>query len=286
VAALNAAGFGVTLLAPASSGPALVGPGPAEARALVAWDRPDLASLFAEEALPPSVHELLGGFDLVLACTRNQRLVDHLSSLNATVVARDPQPPPGAAHAGSWLAASLSAAGIPEAPSPVPLLAATPEEGRGAGEWLDRLPADFIAIHPGSGSPSKNWPASHFAELLDGWPGHPFLLIEGPADAAAAEVLRSRPGAVVAHDIGVRVLGALLARAGLFVGNDSGVTHLAAAFGAPTLALFGPTDPGLWSPLGPRVRVVRAPDERLDHLRVDAVREAAQALLANFTPSS
>jgi ADP-heptose:LPS heptosyltransferase len=53
------------------------------------------------------------------------------------------------------------------------------------------------------------------------------------------------------------VLAALLARAGAYVGNDSGVTHLAAASGAPTIALFGPTDPRVWAPLGPRVEVIR-----------------------------
>jgi ADP-heptose:LPS heptosyltransferase len=48
-----------------------------------------------------------------------------------------------------------------------------------------------------------------------------------------------------------------LARARLYVGNDSGITHLAAAAGAPVLALFGPSDPEIWAPRGPNVRVAR-----------------------------
>ena len=66
----------------------------------------------------------------------------------------------------------------------------------------------------------------------------------------------------------------MLSGAGLFVGHDSGVTHLAAAWGAPTLALFGPTDPAVWAPVGPDVRVLRAPDGRMDLLSLEAVLRA------------
>jgi heptosyltransferase III len=277
IAALNQAGHQVTLLAPATFGPALVGPGPAEARALIAWDRPEMASLFADEGPPADpLPDLLGGFDLVLACTRNRRLVDGLSSLNANVVARDPRPPAGGPHAAEWLAAPLASQGIATVAQPA-LLESTEEEARAARPWLDRLPPAFTAVHPGSGSPVKSWPAARFGELLDGWPG-PFLVVEGPADADAAEPLRSRADVVVARGLSLRTLGAVLAGSGLFVGNDSGVTHLAAAWGAPTLALFGPTEPALWSPLGPRVAIVRAPLDRMDRLPLESVRAAAERL--------
>ena len=52
-------------------------------------------------------------------------------------------------------------------------------------------------------------------------------------------------------------LACWLARASLYIGNDSGITHLAAAVGTPTLALFGPTDPAVWAPRGPNVRVAK-----------------------------
>ena len=76
---------------------------------------------------------------------------------------------------------------------------------------------------------------------------------------------------VVARELPLRVLGAVLAEAGLFVGNDSGVSHLAAASGTPTLALFGPTDPAQWSPVGRSVRCLRAAD--LQALDVDTVEQ-------------
>ncbi len=83
-------------------------------------------------------------------------------------------------------------------------------------------------------------------------------------------------GSVVARDWPVRTLGAALSRAGLFLGNDSGASHLAAASGAPTLALFGPTDPARWAPVGPSVATLRAPGGVLANLSVDAVAEVAR----------
>ena len=150
-----------------------------------------MAALFTDDPLPVGLRDLLGGHDLVLAYTRTQRLVDRLSSINGTVIARDPQPPPAGPHAADWLASSLDAAGIPPVVLSPALLAATPEEEDAARPWLERLPPRFLAVHPGSGSPAKNWPATRFAELLDGWRG-PTLVVEGPADSAAVGTLRSR----------------------------------------------------------------------------------------------
>jgi heptosyltransferase-3 len=82
----------------------------------------------------------------------------------------------------------------------------------------------------------------------------------------------------VAHELPLRILGAVLARAGLFVGNDSGVSHLAAAAGAPTLSLFGPTAPEVWSPLGPRVVTLRAPGGAMSEISVDEVAAKAAVL--------
>ncbi len=134
------------------------------------------------------------------------------------------------------------------------------------------LPEGFLAVHPGSGSPAKNWPTERFAEaahrLSD---GRPCLLVLGPAE----ETTRDWPGFTVAREWPLRVLGAALSRAGLFLGNDSGVAHLAAASGAPTLTLFGPTDPALWAPVGSRVSTLPAPDGDLAALPVDAVVRAA-----------
>ena len=275
---LRRAGHQVTLLAPGPSGAALVGPGPGEAQALLAFEDKDVATLFGE-AVAPRLRERLGAFDLAVAYTRSVELAESLSRAVARVVSQDPSPPDGAGHVSRWLLQPLTALGIPVAGDDPPVLQPTAEEDAAAAVLRGALPARFLAVHPGSGSARKRWPADRFLRLVDGLPAGPFLLVVGPADAEAATPLRDHPGAVIADGLPVRALGALVRQAAAFVGNDSGVTHLAAAAGAPSVALFGPTDPGVWAPVGPRVRVVRAAGGRMEDLEVEVVREAVLPLL-------
>jgi ADP-heptose:LPS heptosyltransferase len=76
----------------------------------------------------------------------------------------------------------------------------------------------------------------------------------------------------------LRALGALLADAGLFVGNDSGVSHLAAAWGAPTVALFGPTDARVWAPDAECARTVQSRTGEMAGIGVEEVAEAVRGL--------
>ena len=281
IAAFKRTGARVGLLAPAHSGVALVGPGPSEVDGLIPWDRADVARLVGEPAdLPPALRRELGAFDLAIAYTRNQALARNLGALVPTVVAWDPTPPAGGFHAARCLAQPLIHLGLDVDLDPPTCLPA-PEELESAAGLAAQLPQGFVAVHPGSGSPAKNWPAGSFAALLESLAaGGPWLLVEGPADERAAAALRRRPGVVVAKELPPRVLGALLSRCGLFVGNDSGVSHLAAAFGAPVVALFGPTDPALWRPLGARVYAPRSPTGRMDDLGLEDVKAACLALRA------
>src|SRR5262249_17739144 len=84
-------------------------------------------------------------------------------------------------------------------------------------------------------------------------------LLAGPADDAVVRAVATHldQAVPVVQNGPLLVLAALLRRARLFLGNDSGLGHLAGLLGVPTLALFGPTDPPRWAPLGPRVRVLR-----------------------------
>jgi ADP-heptose:LPS heptosyltransferase len=115
-------------------------------------------------------------------------------------------------------------------------------------------------MHPGAGSHRKRWPAERFAALGASLVrrGLQVVLIEGPADAEVVAQVQEHAGLPfpVLRDLDTRLLAAALAEARCFVGNDSGVTHLAGAVGTPTLALFGPTDPASWAPLG-NARVLR-----------------------------
>lgn len=165
---------------------------------------------------------------------------------------------------------------------------------------------DYVVIHPFSGSARKNWPLERFRELareIGARAGHARPLLEGFVEATHASPVAGRPqhsryarntlecavrwcaGPEEALDDAVRFddlyeLACWLSGARLYIGNDSGITHLAAAAGAPVVALFGPTDPAVWAPRGERVRVVATerPGEPMEDLSVRdalaAVREA------------
>jgi ADP-heptose:LPS heptosyltransferase len=275
VFALRRAAFESTLLAPRASGAVLVGPGESEVASLIEWNRTDVAALFDDTAaVSKPLRTDLRAFDLALVCSRGAALRGQLGALVPRVVAIDPTPPAGT-HAARWYAGALAPLGIADDAEPAPLRF-TPEERAHADAWRVRLPAAFLAIHPGSGSEEKNWPAGRFAALARALsPDRPWLLVAGPADREGFDALSQEPGAVCARELPPRILGALLARAGLFVGNDSGVTHLAAAGGAPTLALFGPTDPLQWAPVGARAAALRSRDGRMTGLDTDEVLAAA-----------
>jgi ADP-heptose:LPS heptosyltransferase len=240
------------------------------------WDDPALLPLFAEGDSPVARVASFEAFSACIAYTGQRHLLEKLERLIPRVIVHPPAPVGD--HAALWLAKpTLALGGAP--PARVPDMEATAAEDAQASAFLaDRLPAGFLAIHPGSGALAKNWPLERFAELAGQLGPGPFLLVEGPAEAGAGLGLGEAPPFVRASQLPLRTLGAVLARAGLFVGNDSGVSHLAAAWGAPTLALFGPTDPGTWSPVGRQVVVARSATSSMADLPLAVVAEAARRL--------
>jgi len=159
---------------------------------------------------------------------------------------------------------------------------------RDAADALARAGADpagpHVVLHPGAGARQKCWPVERFGALArelaaDGWAP---LFVLGPVEAermdAEACAALAREFALLA-DVSLPVLAGVLAGARAFVGNDSGPAHLAAAVGAPTLALFGPTRPEHFAPVGPWVRTLRAGGGRMDALAVaDVLRGLAELL--------
>jgi heptosyltransferase-3 len=103
-----------------------------------------------------------------------------------------------------------------------------------------------VVIHPGAGSPAKRWPAEKFAQLVRRL-ALPFAAIQGPADEPF-------PGGELWHNRPLPELASRLKRSRLFVGNDSGITHLAAAAGTPTVAIYAASDPALWGVRGAHTR--------------------------------
>ena len=132
-----------------------------------------------------------------------------------------------------------------------------------------------MVVHPGSGSPTKNWPAERFVEIMRRLQaaGRETVAVLGEADVAEAAVLaRELPEMPVLAGLTLTELAATLAECGAFLGNDSGIAHLAAAVGLPTTALFGPSDADVWAPRGRGgVRVLRAPEGELERLEISAV---------------
>jgi ADP-heptose:LPS heptosyltransferase len=120
-----------------------------------------------------------------------------------------------------------------------------------------------IVLAPGAGSAAKRWPLDRWGQLAQELqlPRVRWAILLGPAEADLREEARSLAEAIGAEVLDTPELESLparLARSRLFVGNDSGPTHLAAATGCPTLALFGPHSQPRWEPRGARVMVVRA----------------------------
>lgn len=132
-----------------------------------------------------------------------------------------------------------------------------------------------ILIHPGSGGSVKNWPLERFETIANELTcrGRNVTWLLGPAEdqltlSASADVLR--PTSVLS-------LARILTSARGYLGNDSGVTHLAAACGCPTVAVFGPTDPGVWAPRGEHVQAIAGkPWPPTSHVLRAALRQFAR----------
>ncbi len=145
-----------------------------------------------------------------------------------------------------------------------------PSDLREASRKLCGIPQarKFIAIFPGSGSRVKNWPLEKFCALSDRLKEEmPTVFILGPAEDSIEDALRAH-GHCVIKNLSLGTVAAVAAMASAFVGNDSGVSHLAAAADAPGVVLFGPTDPMRWRPLG-RMSILKG--EPVDSITVDEV---------------
>jgi len=144
---------------------------------------------------------------------------------------------------------------------------------------LPRVPAGAVYLHPGAGKVKNRWPAERFAEVARALLGHgcEVFWIEGPqdegcVDRASHALGRNLP---VVRGETIPMLAARFARAGLYVGNDTGPLHLAAATGCPTVGIYGWSDPAAWAPVGRCVRSVRAPDASLESIPPERVLETA-----------
>lgn len=156
---------------------------------------------------------------------------------------------------------------------------------RGLGLGVSQGPPVW-ALHPGSGGLKKNWPLEHFLALAEALrrekAGDPFFIL-GPVEKEVgpeARALIVGRGFPVLENVELPRLAGALSRAAGYMGNDSGVTHLASCLDLPTLALFGPTDPRLWGPIGRKTVILEA-GSAWQRLSVESVLEAWRRLAAS-----
>lgn len=233
------------------------------------------SALFGDTLLPPALTAWLAEFDLV---------VNYWPDPDGTLARRFP------VRAGQQF---LSVPATPIlAPAARHFCEPLQTLGLSTTDFRSRLPlpikSDFrpstfnrrfpVAVHPGSGSPRKNWPLKRWTELIARL-DKPMLLVLGAAERERwsapplARFLSTESKQVeVASDLPLPDLAAKLSRCRLFLGHDSGVSHLAAAVGTPCVLLFGPTDPAMWAPPGKHIFVLRGGDSLME-ISVESVLE-------------
>ena len=200
-------------------------------------------------------------------------------------------PPRGDAPAAGHKIAQLAAV-LGLDPPPLPVAWTAPEDRARAAALL---PAGrpIIGLGPTANWPPKVWPAERFAALFHALergplPGAIPVVFAGPGEAerAMAELLLAAlPGAIdLVGRLSLPEVAACLARCALFVGNDFGLMHLAAAAGAPTLGLFGPTPAEEYAPAGVSAAAVLSASTLMQDLSVEAALAAAARLVAQVEP--
>jgi hypothetical protein len=200
---------------------------------------------------PPALIDRLRSFDSIISWYGSNRseFRELVVQLELPFRFLDALPPAGAQlHASDFFMkqAGCTGAAVPKIPCP-------PER---------RL--DFAVIHPFSGSPRKNWPLDRFRGVAQRL-AMPVRWCAGPEEQLEHAVRIDN----------LYQLACWLSTAHLYIGNDSGITHLAAAVGTPVVAVFGPADPAVWAPRGDRVRVVSGD---LEQIGIETVLEAARSV--------
>jgi ADP-heptose:LPS heptosyltransferase len=241
----------LTLVVNAWLGPLVLHAGLADAAA--ALDDAETATLFAGARLPhwleggPVVFSWLGALDdEVRARIARAARRAHFYSVERGA---------GATHAAVGYARAVGLRATVR--SLARAAALVPPSSEAAARLWTGLTPPVLVVHPGAGSRAKRWDPAGFVQVAHWWrteEGGEVVLVAGPAEGGEAPVV----GGVEVREWPLVDLAAVLGRAALYLGNDSGVSHLASAVGAPGVALFGPTDPGRWKPLGNALVALRA----------------------------
>ena len=256
-----------------------------------------LSSFFAKSAeLADNLANYFAGFDLILSYLYDPDGFFEMNLRRCGVenLLRGPHKIGQGEHAAVQLARPLAELGISTKEFAAKVFPSA-QDRQFARDFLKNVARPIVAIHPGSGSETKNWPLLNWIELgnalLGGEPsrsgGFPaagvdkrrsgerrsLIIVSGEADESQIAQLQSvwkSARVTFVRNLPLPHLAALLEQT-IFIGHDSGISHLAAAAGANCILLFGPTDPRVWAPLNENVRVIRSPTGAMEDVDLAGV---------------
>jgi len=234
------------------------------ALATASIDRREIADLFVVgQPIAPATKSLFAGFDYVYSWTGfgdadfRHRLRAASGGRIGVYPFRGMRP---AEHAVEYYARCVDIA-----PLPIDATCIRRDKAWGVAFRRQHQLADhcLFVLHPGSGSPNKNW--AGFDPVIRYWRQHhtdTIIVVRGPAETSTPA--QREPGVIAVDGLTLPQMAALLHNVALYLGNDSGISHLAAAVDARGVVLFGPSDPAVWAPRSARLRVVHAPAPCVD----------------------
>jgi heptosyltransferase-2 len=246
-----------------------------------------MAGFFAKNGtLDPKLSEYFGGFQQVISYLFDPDGIFEANVRRAGVKNYLPAyRRPETQHAAREWAQPLESLAL-FLEDPAAQLFLTPADQAQAVEWLGDERRPRLAVHPGSGSPKKNWSPACWGKLgelfWEHYPQGELILIGGEADGEALRELDELwSGRRVRRALGLALpaLAGILSACGVYAGHDTGVSHLAAAAGARCVLLFGPTDPRIWAPQNPGVTVLQAPCGVWERLSVESVWQKVAGIL-------
>ncbi len=250
------------------------------------------ARLFADGPLPAELRDRLAAFQLALVCSPDPGtpVTARLRQAGIPAVHWLPSfPENGREAVAARQACHLAGLGLRLEPESFRLTPPDQAPEVELPEFPGRRP--WLAVAPGSGQAAKNWPLAHYYEVSRtlAWEYKLGVVwLAGPAEAPQLPYLQglaAAQGHLLLAGAKLAQVAAVLSRCRLFLGNDSGLTHLAAAIGGPeVVALFGPTDPRIWAPMGSRVRILAGPCDKAPCARGRRIPCDSPRCLADLSP--
>jgi len=240
-----------------------------------------LARFFARNSeLPTDLREYFASFDLIVSYLYDPDKIfeENVRKCGAATFLAGPSKLDNSEHAAFQLARPLQSLGLVFA-DPAARLFPNDEDRAAVRHFRAN-----VALHPGSGSQTKNWPVENWIKLGNDLlsNGHQTLVLVGEADRQRTEQLKAawkNDTVQFAENLPLPQIAALL-EGRVFVGHDSGISHIAAAAGARCLLLFGWTDPAIWAPANRNVTVLRAPEGKMRLLDCETVIAAVERTYA------